>query len=398
MGKDSSGFAALPAGRGPDGALVVNSFEATMNEALHDRRTAGALEANRMWEVSPDLLAITDAGGIYLDVNPAWTAILQWSGPELVGQDATWLIHPEDREKSQINWQTVGATPLLFESRIRHKNGTYSPFSWIAVRAGHNIYAAARDISALRRAQDNLRVSLNAIGEADRHRTMLEMTAWIAHELNQPLASIIINGQAGLRWMSRPEPDLGEVRRALDRMVADGQRAGEVISSIRSMFGQDRRNKAPLKLNDLICDVLALVHGNLESQGVALQLVLSAEVVEVVADRVQLQQVLLNVFTNALEAMRSVADRPGLLAVKSQLLGPDEALILVEDNGCGIDPENADRIFEAFFTTKSHGMGMGLSICRSIVEAHGGRLWAAPGAVQGTVFYLTLPMPPAVQN
>jgi signal transduction histidine kinase len=126
--------------------------------------------------------------------------------------------------------------------------------------------------------------------------------------------------------------------------------------------------------------------------------VLSAGAVEVVADRVQLQQVLLNVFNNAIEAMSSVADRPGLLAVKSQLLEPDEALILVEDNGCGIDPENADRIFEAFFTTKSHGMGMGLSICRSIVEAHGGRLWAAPGAVQGTVFYLTLPMRPAVQN
>jgi C4-dicarboxylate-specific signal transduction histidine kinase len=189
------------------------------------------------------------------------------------------------------------------------------------------------------------------------------------------------------------------VRKVLDRVVADGERAAEVISSIRSMFGQARRDKGLLKVNDLICDVLALVHGNLENQHVALQMALSAGVLEVVADRVQLQQVLLNLFNNALEAMSSVAGRPGLLTVKSQVLEPSDVLILVEDNGCGIDPENADRIFEAFFTTKSHGMGMGLAICRSIVEAHGGRLWAAQGSAQGTVFYMTLPMhAPAVKG
>jgi signal transduction histidine kinase len=176
------------------------------------------------------------------------------------------------------------------------------------------------------------------------------LTASIAHEVNQPLSSIVTSGQAGLRWLGRPEPDLAEVRKALNRIVADGQRAGEVISSIRSMFGQDRRDKGLLKVNDLICDVLALVHGNLESQHVALQLALSAGVLEVVADRVQLQQVLLNLFNNALEAM-------------------------------------------------SHGMGMGLAICRSIVEAHGGRLWAAPRLAQGTIFYMTLPMPaPAAKD
>jgi signal transduction histidine kinase len=261
-----------------------------------------------------------------LSVNPAWTAVLQWSDAELIAQNPSWLVHPEDREKSQINRRTVGSTPLLFENRLRHKNGTYSSFSWVAVRRGERIYISARDISAMRRAQDDLRVSLNAIGEADRHTTMSEMTASIAHELNQPLSSIVTNGQAGLRWLVRPEPDLAEVRKVLDRVVADGERAAEVISSIRSIFGQARRDKGLLKVNDLICDVLALVHGNLENQHVALQMALSAGVLEVVADRVQLQQVLLNLFNNALEAMSSVAGRPGLLTVKSQVLEPSDVL------------------------------------------------------------------------
>jgi PAS domain S-box-containing protein len=344
-----------------------------------------------MWAVSPDLLAIADMDGSYLSVNPAWKALLQWSDLELIGQSAAWLVHPEDRDKSQINRRTVASTPLRFENRLRHKRGTYSPFSWVAVRDGDKIYVAARDISAMRRAQSDERASLDAIGEADRQTTMSQMTASIAHELNQPLSSIITSGQAGLRWLGRPEPDLAEVRKVLDRIIADGQRAGEVISSVRSMFGQHRRDKSLLKVNDLICDVLALVHGNLESKQIAMQLALSAGVLEVVADRVQLQQVLLNLFNNAVDAMTSVAGRPGLLTVKSQVLEPSDVLILVEDNGCGITPDDMERIFEAFFTTKSDGMGMGLAICRSIVEAHGGRLWAAPASVRGTIFYMTLP-------
>lgn len=349
-------------------------------------------ELDRIWDLSPDLLAITDAEGRCLNVNPAWTAVLDWSESDLLGRSADWLFHPDDRDKSQINQFTVGKKPLRFENRVRHKSGTYSPFAWVAVRDDDRIYAAARDISAIRHAQDEVRASLHQIGQAERQTAMSEMTASIAHEINQPLSSIITNGQAGLRWLTRPEPDLAEVGKVLNRIVADGQRAGEVISSIRSMFGQDRREKRSLKVNDLICDVLALVHGNLESRRVALRMELSEGKLETVADRVQLQQVLLNLFNNALDAMGSVVGRTGMLSVKSQFLEPSDILILIEDNGCGIDPKNADRIFDAFFTTKSHGMGMGLSICRSIIEAHGGRLWAAPASTHGTIFYVTLPM------
>jgi C4-dicarboxylate-specific signal transduction histidine kinase len=262
----------------------------------------------------------------------------------------------------------------------------------VAVREGDRIYASARDITEAKRAEDALRVSRQEIGRADRQTTMSEMTASIAHELNQPLSAIITNGHAGLRWLARPDPDLEEIRKVLTRVVDDGGRAGEIISSIRAMFGKDRREKRFLKVNDLICDVLALVQDQFGSQHVAFQLELSDGVPEILADRIQLQQVLLNLFNNALEAMSTISHRPRVLSVKSQTLDPSALLILVEDTGTGIDPTHVDRIFEPFFTTKPRGMGMGLSICRSIVEAHGGRLWASPGSVHGTAFYLTLPI------
>ena len=182
------------------------------------------------------------------------------------------------------------------------------------------------------------------------------------------------------------EPDLDEVRKALNRIADDGRRAGEVLSSIRAMFGDGRHEKQSVKVNDLICDVLTLIHAELERQHVGLQMELSDGVFEIIADRVQLQQVLLNLFNNALEAMSSVTGRPRVLSVKSQTLEPSDIAILVEDCGAGIDPKNMDRIFDAFFTTKARGMGMGLSICRSIIEAHGGRLWASHGTTHGTIF------------
>ena len=351
-------------------------------------------DRDRIWNVLEDLLVTIDAEGKYISVNPAWTTVLGWSETELLGHNPEWLIHPDDRKKTvnELNRLAAGQRTLRFENRLRHKNGSHSLFSWVAVRDQDLIYAAARDITEIKRSEDALRFSIREIGKADRHTTMSEMTASIAHEINQPLSAIITNSQAGLRWLARADPDLDEVRKVLNRIADDGRRAGEVISSIRAMFGEGRREKHSVKVNDLICDVLALIHAELERQHVALQMELSDGVSEIIADRVQLQQVLLNLFNNALEAMSSVTGRPHLLSVKSQTLEPGDISILVEDCGAGIDPKNMDRIFDAFFTTKARGMGMGLSICRSIIEAHGGQLWAAPGTTHGTIFYITLPI------
>jgi C4-dicarboxylate-specific signal transduction histidine kinase len=181
------------------------------------------------------------------------------------------------------------------------------------------------------------------------------------------------------------------VRAILKRIVSDGHRASRVVTSIRSMFAKDRGETNPLTVNDLIDEVLNLVHGELASHRISLRKELWDKLPSVMADRVQIQQVLVNLIMNAIEAMSTVANRERVLIVKSEEFQSHHVLITLQDSGTGIDPANMDRIFDAFFTTKDRGMGMGLSICRSIVESHGGQLWASPNKSHGTSFYLKLP-------
>lgn len=222
--------------------------------------------------------------------------------------------------------------------------------------------------------------------------TMGQMAASIAHELNQPLAAIVTNGNAGLRWLSKATPDLDEGRAVLKRVVSDGHRASQVIATIRSIFKKDGQNKAPLDVNELLREVLGLVTDQLQDQQVSLETELAAKSPEILGDRTQLQQVILNLITNAIDAMGSVTERPRVLRVRSETEEPDDVVISVEDTGVGVDSNSTDRIFDSFYTTKSHGMGIGLAICRSIIEAHGGRISAAPRAPYGSVFQVILPM------
>jgi C4-dicarboxylate-specific signal transduction histidine kinase len=198
------------------------------------------------------------------------------------------------------------------------------------------------------------------------------MTASIAHEVNQPLAAIVANANAALRWMARTPPDVAEARESLEQIVREGQRAAEVIQSVRSMFKSKELVRASVDLNQLIHEVLALVQGALEKHGVVVCTELDEALIPVTGNRVQLQQVLFNLVTNAIEAMELVADRSVL--VKSELESGGGVRVTVEDSGSGIDPKVIDQIFTSFFTTKTDGMGMGLSICQAIIESHGGRL------------------------
>jgi len=220
---------------------------------------------------------------------------------------------------------------------------------------------------------------------------MGQMAASIAHELNQPLAAIVTNGNAGLRWLANATPDLDEVRAALQRVVSDGHRASQVIGTIRSMFKKDGQKKAPVDVNQLIQEVLGLMQDELQNQQVSLQSELEAQPMQVLGDRVQLQQVILNLITNAIDAMGSVTEHPRVLRVRSETNESDAVVVTVEDSGAGIDPKSTDRIFDTFYTTKSHGMGIGLAICRSIIEAHGGGISASPGNPHGAVFQVVLP-------
>ncbi len=229
------------------------------------------------------------------------------------------------------------------------------------------------------------------LARAARVSTVSEMTASIAHEINQPLAAIIANGSAGARWLDKTPPNIAETRAALQRIVSEGHRVSDVIGSVRAMFKRDSQERTELDLNELVRGVLALLRDELKNRGVAVHIELAQGLPPVLADRVQLQQVVLNLIMNAVEAMQTNKRRVRTLGLRSKTLAGREVEIRVEDSGPGIDPENRGRIFDPFFTTKSQGMGMGLSICRTMVEAHGGRLWAAERHPHGTVFHVVLP-------
>jgi signal transduction histidine kinase len=221
--------------------------------------------------------------------------------------------------------------------------------------------------------------------------TMEALSASIAHEVNQPLASMVTNADAGLRWLERAAPNIDEARVALGRIVRDGHRAGKVIESIRTVFKKGVQERVPLNINQLIQGVLVHARREVLLHGVSVQTELDAQLPLVTGDAVQLQQVVLNLVTNAVDAMSAVVDRPRVLHLKSGLHEFGSVLVSVKDTGPGLDPQHWDRIFEAFFTTKPDGMGVGLMICRSIIEAHGGRLWATSNDAQGAIFHFTLP-------
>ena len=221
--------------------------------------------------------------------------------------------------------------------------------------------------------------------------TVSVMSASIAHEINQPLAAIVANSNAAMRWLDRASPDIDEARAALKRITGDGHRASEIIAGIRTIFRKEGRGKELVDANDLIRDVLLFARGTLQSRDVKVEMVLVDGLPPLLADRVQLQQVLLNLIINAADAMEAVMDRPRRILLKSGKQEKRGVTVSVADNGTGIEATDTEQIFEAFFTTKAAGMGMGLSICRSIVEAHGGRIWSSPRVPYGTVFYVVLP-------
>jgi C4-dicarboxylate-specific signal transduction histidine kinase len=218
------------------------------------------------------------------------------------------------------------------------------------------------------------------------------MTASIVHEVRQPLAAIIANADAGLRWLKETEPDIDEARAALTRIVSDAHRTSDIISSVKRMFETSHSDTSLVDVNGLIDEVLSLVQARFESHKITLKRDQADGLRPVMADRVQLEQVLVNLIVNAVDAMCFVAtDQEKLLTIKSEAYEPNQVRISIEDSGPGVDSDHMEHIFDAFFTTKPHGMGMGLSICRSIVESLGGRIWAETRSPHGAVFSLQLP-------
>ncbi len=241
------------------------------------------------------------------------------------------------------------------------------------------------------RAEEALQKAQAELAHVTRVMTLGELMASIAHEVNQPLAAVVTNGQACLRWLALETPRLDEARAAVERVVRDGNRASEVIQRIRALAKKTEPQMVALDINDVIREAISLEQREMLSQRVSLRTELASALPPVLGDRVQLQQVVINLVMNAVEAMAPVTDRPRDILIRSQRDDANEVLVAVRDSGLGIDSENADRLFNAFFTTKPSGMGMGLSISRSIIAAHGGRLWAAPNADHGATFQFSLP-------
>ena len=363
-----------------------------LNATLAERVETQAKERDRIWKLSQDLLVVTDSSGRIVNVNPAWSG-LGWFPDDLIDANIDRLVHADDRERSNVELANLvaGRKTRHFENRILGKDGSHRWLSWFAVPDSGLIYAAGRDVTDLKQAQEQLHALRRQLADASRQTAMGAMAASIAHEINQPLGAVVANANAGLRFLARNPSDLVEAREALSEIVKAGHRAGEVIGGIRAMFKKDTQIKAWLDVNHVVLEVLALLDGELKNQFVLVSTELSEELPLVPGVRVQLQQVILNLLSNAIEAM-STTNSQRVLRVSSELRGTDDIFVVVEDLGSGIEPKNIEHIFDPFFTTKTHGMGMGLSICRSIIEAHGGRLTASPCPTGGSMFQITLPV------
>jgi C4-dicarboxylate-specific signal transduction histidine kinase len=267
----------------------------------------------------------------------------------------------------------------------------------IAALRGHLAEGLTSGVKSLRaneqrkRAEDTLRATRAELDRASRMASLGQMAASIAHEINQPLAAVVANGNAASQWLANENPDLEEARAAVHDIVLDGHRASQVIGSVRAMFKQAPKENALLDVNDLIREVITLTQSEIQRRHVTVQTELMERIPQPLAGRIQLQQVMLNLIMNALEAMDAVTDRARILSIKSSIEGTQNVQITVGDSGIGIEPKDLKRIFEGFFTTKAHGMGLGLSICRSIIEDHGGTLSASSGRPHGTVFQVILP-------
>jgi len=231
------------------------------------------------------------------------------------------------------------------------------------------------------------------LAHVTRVTTMGELAASIAHEVNQPIAGVVLNGNACLRWLARVKESsvsLTEAREALQRIIRDGSRAGEVIARIRTLFKKNDTAKGPLDLNEAIREVIVLARSEMDKKRITRKLQLADDLPRVVGDRVQLQQVMLNLILNAIEAMSIVEDRSRELVVGTRIYKETEVLVTIRDSGPGLNPDSIERVFTAFHTTKPGGLGMGLSISRSIVESHAGRLWAVANDGPGATFQFTL--------
>lgn len=355
-------------------------------------------ERANLLDLTHDTVFARDINDVITFWNRGAEELYGWTREEAVGQVSHSLmqtIFPAPLEEIMAELNRTGR----WEGELIHtrRDGTQVVVAsrWSLQLDGGGTPIAVletnNDITERRRAEEALHKAQAELAHVTRVATLGEMTASIAHEINQPLAAIVTNASACLRWLARPAPDLDEARAAVERIIRDGNRASAVIGRVRALAKKSPPRTDWLNVNDVILDVVALTRSEIQRNRVSLQTQFSDRLPPVLADRIQLQQVVLNLIINGIEAMNANSEGQRALWVSTENDGSNGVLIAVRDSGVGLSPESVEHLFDPFYTTKPDGMGMGLAISRSIIEAHGGRLWASINAPRGAIFQFTLP-------
>jgi len=377
-----------------------------MAQALARARSEAALRASEeRWRSvleNPIFgISLVDHQHRFIATNRTFQTMIGYTDKELLQLTPLDISIPGEREVNAILFKELQQGQRQHYEMVKQLRRKDGRLIWIQlyVFAIPDVETKARftfgmmlDITGNKQSQDALQAMRAELDRVERLNRLSAMTASIAHEINQPLAAMVANANAAQRWLANATPGhLEETRAALKQINNDGHRAAELIQGVRAMFRNDGQKRVVIDINKLVREVLELAQDELLKHHISVEMELNDELPTAMADRVQLQQVILNLITNAIDAMESVTDRPRTLRVKSEIGDRGVSLVSIEDTGTGIDPDNMDRIFDTYFTTKPSGMGVGLSICGSIVEAHNGRLSASTGALHGSVFRLELP-------
>jgi PAS domain S-box-containing protein len=367
--------------------------------ALRELATGLEAKVRRLVDANIIGICIWNIEGRIIEANEAFLRIVGYGREDLLSGRVSW------REVTPDKWRAADEQALAelavtgvctpFEKEYFREDGSRVPvLVGAALLEGRRDEGVAfvLDLTERKRAEAALHHAQMELAHVTRVTTLGELTASIAHEVSQPLTAIVTNANASLRWLAGETPNLDEARAAVGRILRDGNRAGDVIARIRALVQKTDTEKARLDINQTVQEVILLAQSEAGHKGVALRTELAADLAPVLGDQVQLQQVILNLVMNGIEATASVIDRRRELLIRSRQHGSDQVLVAVQDSGIGIERENLEKIFDAFYTTKPQGMGMGLAISRSIVENHGGRLWAVPNDGPGVTFEFALPV------
>jgi PAS domain S-box-containing protein len=386
-----------------DGSVVQFgvSHDVAARKRTQERLRDNKPDLRHMTETMPEMLWSATPEGTIDYCNASVLDYTGLSAEEVIGKSWTRILHPDEVEQTTQMWRSCTATGSPYRAEVRAFHAADRTYRWcvasaLPLRDGQGNILKWRggvvDVHDWKQTQEEFRYAQAELEHMTRVMTMGELTASIAHEVNQPLASIIANGETALCRLARPEPDVDKIRELTGRMVDDARRASEIIDSIRAMATRKAPQQMPLSLNDVIHESIGLLRHEFQLKSVSVSLDLAPALPYVVGDRTQLHQVIVNLAINAVQAMeRSVGARRSI-SIRATLSDPKTVFCSVEDSGPGIDAGYLPRLFESFFTTKETGMGMGLPICRSIVEAHRGEIRADNNsALGGARFSFALP-------